>query len=96
MGDNEGCYLIVIKGTYIWFPLVLCHMSSFLFQLHLASCINFMLSLTNVVHLWSLQVFPKVQLIDDEFKAFTKCTQDGGTKVVQVKVDKGFITLSMA
>jgi malate/lactate dehydrogenase len=55
-----------------------------------------MLSLTNVVHLWSLQVFPKVQLIDDEFKAFTKCTQDGGTKVVQVKVDKGFITLSMA
>jgi malate/lactate dehydrogenase len=61
-----------------------------------ASCIIFLLLLTSVVHLWSLQATPKVQLTDDEIEALTKRTQDGGTEVVQAKAGKGSATLSMA
>jgi malate dehydrogenase len=57
---------------------------------------NFLLLLTSVVYLWSLQASPKVQLTDDEIEALTKRTQDGGTEVVQAKAGKGSATLSMA
>lgn len=35
-------------------------------------------------------------LSDDDIKALTKRTQDGGTEVVEAKAGKGSATLSMA
>ncbi len=52
--------------------------------------------LIGIMHLWSLQASPKVQLTDEEIEALTKRTQDGGTEVVQAKAGKGSATLSMA
>ncbi|KAK4285891.1 hypothetical protein QN277_002522 [Acacia crassicarpa] len=42
------------------------------------------------------QATPKANLGDDEIKALTKRTQDGGTEVVEAKAGKGSATLSMA
>ncbi|CAI9106135.1 OLC1v1005205C3 [Oldenlandia corymbosa var. corymbosa] len=42
------------------------------------------------------QATPKANLPDDEIKALTKRTQDGGTEVVEAKAGKGSATLSMA
>ncbi|GKA20159.1 meiotic nuclear division protein 1 [Tanacetum coccineum] len=44
----------------------------------------------------SLQATPKVNLSDEEIAALTKQTQDGGTKVMEAKAEKGPATLSMA
>ncbi|GKE46062.1 malate dehydrogenase, mitochondrial, partial [Tanacetum coccineum] len=38
---------------------------------------------------------PKANLSDEEITALTKQTQDGGTKVVEAKAEKGSATLSM-
>ncbi|XP_056167641.1 malate dehydrogenase, mitochondrial-like [Syzygium oleosum] len=48
-----------------------------------------------IVPLFS-QAVPKANLADEDIKAPTKRTQDGGTKVVQAKAGKGSATLSMA
>ncbi|PIA30524.1 hypothetical protein AQUCO_05500068v1 [Aquilegia coerulea] len=42
------------------------------------------------------QATPKANLGDEEIKALTKRTQDGGTEVVEAKAGKGSATLSMA
>ncbi|KAI3466063.1 hypothetical protein Pfo_022726 [Paulownia fortunei] len=42
------------------------------------------------------QATPKANLSDEEIKALTKRTQDGGTEVVEAKAGKGSATLSMA
>lgn len=42
------------------------------------------------------QATPKSNLSDEEIKALTKRTQDGGTEVVEAKAGKGSATLSMA
>ncbi|KAI4321822.1 hypothetical protein MLD38_035156 [Melastoma candidum] len=42
------------------------------------------------------QATPKANLPEDEIKALTKRTQDGGTEVVEAKAGKGSATLSMA
>jgi malate dehydrogenase len=42
------------------------------------------------------QATPSVTLTDEELKALTKRTQDGGTEVVEAKAGKGSATLSMA
>lgn len=42
------------------------------------------------------QATPKANLPDDDIKALTKRTQDGGTEVVEAKAGKGSATLSMA
>lgn len=42
------------------------------------------------------QATPKANLSDDDIKALTKRTQDGGTEVVEAKAGKGSATLSMA
>ncbi|KAI6690309.1 hypothetical protein NL676_027137 [Syzygium grande] len=42
------------------------------------------------------QAVPKANLADEDIKAPTKRTQDGGTEVVQAKAGKGSATLSMA
>ncbi|XP_028763681.1 malate dehydrogenase, mitochondrial [Neltuma alba] len=42
------------------------------------------------------QATPKANLGDDDIKALTKRTQDGGTEVVEAKAGKGSATLSMA
>ncbi|KAL3636904.1 hypothetical protein CASFOL_019203 [Castilleja foliolosa] len=42
------------------------------------------------------QVSPKANLSDEDIKALTKRTQDGGTEVVEAKAGKGSATLSMA
>ncbi|XP_028755524.1 malate dehydrogenase, mitochondrial-like [Neltuma alba] len=42
------------------------------------------------------QASPKANLGDDDIKALTKRTQDGGTEVVEAKAGKGSATLSMA
>uniref|UniRef100_A0A2N9EAC7 Lactate/malate dehydrogenase C-terminal domain-containing protein n=1 Tax=Fagus sylvatica TaxID=28930 RepID=A0A2N9EAC7_FAGSY len=39
---------------------------------------------------------PKANLSDEDIKALTKRTQDGGTEVVKAKAGKGSATLSMA
>jgi malate/lactate dehydrogenase len=44
----------------------------------------------------ALQATPSVTLTDEELKALTKRTQDGGTEVVEAKAGKGSATLSMA
>ncbi|KAK4387120.1 Malate dehydrogenase, mitochondrial [Sesamum angolense] len=43
-----------------------------------------------------LQATPKANLSDEDIKALTKRTQDGGTEVVEAKAGKGSATLSMA
>ncbi|GJW61266.1 malate dehydrogenase, mitochondrial [Tanacetum coccineum] len=45
---------------------------------------------------WGEQATPKVNLSDEEIAALTKQTQDGGTKVMEAKAEKGPATLSMA
>ncbi|KAF8025904.1 hypothetical protein BT93_F2661 [Corymbia citriodora subsp. variegata] len=42
------------------------------------------------------QAVPKANLADEDIKALTKRTQDGGTEVVEAKAGKGSATLSMA
>ncbi|KDO48348.1 hypothetical protein CISIN_1g018314mg [Citrus sinensis] len=42
------------------------------------------------------QATPKANLADEDIKALTKRTQDGGTEVVEAKAGKGSATLSMA
>ncbi|KAE8692266.1 malate dehydrogenase [Hibiscus syriacus] len=42
------------------------------------------------------QATPKANLPEDDIKALTKRTQDGGTEVVEAKAGKGSATLSMA
>ncbi|XP_044473925.1 malate dehydrogenase, mitochondrial-like [Mangifera indica] len=42
------------------------------------------------------QATPKANLPDEDIKALTKRTQDGGTEVVEAKAGKGSATLSMA
>ncbi|KAG5546146.1 hypothetical protein RHGRI_018355 [Rhododendron griersonianum] len=42
------------------------------------------------------QATPKANLSDEDIKALTKRTQDGGTEVVEAKAGKGSATLSMA
>ncbi|KAL2472709.1 Malate dehydrogenase 2 [Forsythia ovata] len=42
------------------------------------------------------QATPRANLADEEIKALTKRTQDGGTEVVEAKAGKGSATLSMA
>ncbi|KAL3636905.1 hypothetical protein CASFOL_019204 [Castilleja foliolosa] len=42
------------------------------------------------------QASPKANLSDEDIKALTKRTQDGGTEVVEAKAGKGSATLSMA
>ncbi|KAK6154293.1 hypothetical protein DH2020_008541 [Rehmannia glutinosa] len=42
------------------------------------------------------QASPQANLSDEEIKALTKRTQDGGTEVVEAKAGKGSATLSMA
>ncbi|KAK3036280.1 hypothetical protein RJ639_031252 [Escallonia herrerae] len=42
------------------------------------------------------QVTPSANLADEDIKALTKRTQDGGTEVVEAKAGKGSATLSMA
>lgn len=42
------------------------------------------------------QATPKAKLSDEDIKALTKRTQDGGTEVVEAKAGKGSATLSMA
>lgn len=50
-----------------------------------------------IVWLPVLQATPKSNaLSDEEIKALTKRTQDGGTEVVEAKAGKGSATLSMA
>lgn len=45
---------------------------------------------------WKLKATPKANLPDEDIKALTKRTQDGGTEVVEAKAGKGSATLSMA
>lgn len=50
-----------------------------------------------IVWLPVLQATPRSNaLSDEEIKALTKRTQDGGTEVVEAKAGKGSATLSMA
>eukprot|EP00253_Pinus_taeda_P004731 PITA_04731 len=39
---------------------------------------------------------PNTNLLDEDIKALTKCTQDGGTEFFEAKVGKGSTTSSMA
>lgn len=93
--DDEGCYLIATQGACILLPMFGALPQVIFFVLIAFGLLHQFVLFPSVVHLWSLQAFPKVYLKTDEIEALTKCTKNGGTKVMQVKASKGFAILSM-